>query len=526
MRTKRFKNWFGDWEAAQVAQEVRSLSAQPLNLSGVSLEKKEAEARFAAFGEIENERYGVKATFPNNTAGKILRHKGFDVTQIIDSLPELFRTSVLALSEPEIPKEGHKPHNNIRAYHHFVNKFTVTGKDYYIRFTAYEENTRKPTNRRSIHSTTISAVDVYEDNKKASPRSLSGNNPGVAEQMPFIDTKIANLFDSVNGVSQVVDANGEPKVMFHGTPDGSFVAFRPGAYFSSEQQYADRYQNPSASSISTGKQAVNPKTFDVFLNIRKPFDLSDPEVRRIYIEEYVKGGNAFGINPYLSDEEYAKITDVDWTEGEDPKEFLQENGYDYDGIRLNEGGDPDGSGGVIDRGDSYLVFNPNQIKSTRNLGTFNESGNIYHQSAAPSNTVELNAATVRDAESRAYMREQMLARGMSEADADGLMALLDGIADKVLKLGKKNSSLAQRNEQQPLRVMDKVRGLVPVHLRVKNGVVTSVRLTSFYGKGEVETGTPRDEWFINEVVDEETGQLTGRLRYINTKKNIPMGRGP
>ena len=133
---------------------------------------------------------------------------------------------MLALSEPEIPKEGHKPHNNIRAYHHFVNKFTVTGKDYYIRFTAYEENTRKPTNRRSIHSTAISAVDVYEDNKKASPRSLSGNNPGVAEQMPFIDTKIANLFDSVNGVSQVVDANGEPLVVYHGTGTPDITEFK------------------------------------------------------------------------------------------------------------------------------------------------------------------------------------------------------------------------------------------------------------------------------------------------------------
>ncbi len=64
-----------------------------------------------------------------------------------------------------------------------------------------------------------------------------------------------------------LDENGEPKVMYHGTPDGSFAEFRPGSYFSLEQRYAERYQNPSASSISTGKQALNPQTFVVFLDI-------------------------------------------------------------------------------------------------------------------------------------------------------------------------------------------------------------------------------------------------------------------
>ena len=139
--------------------------------------------------------------------------------------------------------------------------------------------------------------------------------------------------------SKVRDENGNLMVVYHGTPNGDFTQFKDGTYFTDNKEYADRYQNPGASSISSGKTASNPKTFEVYLDIKKPFDLSDPEARRVYIEDYIKGGNAMGINPYLSDAEYEKIETIDWTEGEDLRGFLIDNGYDYDGLVLDEGAD-------------------------------------------------------------------------------------------------------------------------------------------------------------------------------------------
>lgn len=166
--------------------------------------------------------------------------------------------------------------------------------------------------------------------------------------------------------SKVRDENGNLKVMYHGTPNGDFTVFKDGTYFTDDKAYADRYQNPGASSISTGKTASNPKTFEVYLDIKKPFDLSDPEAKRIYIEDYIKGGNAMGINPYLSDAEYAKIKTIDWTEGEDLRDFLTENGYDYDGLVLDEGADGGYGDAVQSRGTSYVVFSPEQVKSVDN----------------------------------------------------------------------------------------------------------------------------------------------------------------
>ena len=167
--------------------------------------------------------------------------------------------------------------------------------------------------------------------------------------------------------SKIRDENGDLMVMYHGTPNGEFTVFRDGTYFTPNKAYADKYQNPSASSLNSRKSVTTPKTYEVYLNIKKPFDLSDPEARAIYINEYIKGGNAIGINPYLSDAEYAKIKSIDWTEGEDLREFLVDNGYDYDGLVLDEGA-TGGYGDAVDyRGASYVIFSPEQVKSIDNL---------------------------------------------------------------------------------------------------------------------------------------------------------------
>ena len=167
--------------------------------------------------------------------------------------------------------------------------------------------------------------------------------------------------------SKVRDENGALKVMYHGTPNGDFTVFKDGTYFTENKWYADLYQNPGASSISYGKSVTNPKTYEVYLDIKKPFDISDPEARSIYINDYIKGGNAAGINPYLSDAEYDNINTIDWTEGEDLREFLKENDYDYDGLVLDEGATGGYGEDVKYRGKSYVIFDPSQVKNVDNV---------------------------------------------------------------------------------------------------------------------------------------------------------------
>lgn len=173
--------------------------------------------------------------------------------------------------------------------------------------------------------------------------------------------------------SKVVDENGEPLVVYHGTPKGGFKAFKGANYFTPLKEYAELYHDKSASAISVKRyedSEVSPETYAVFLNIREPFDTRDEssEARKIFDNEYF--GN-YGDGTPLSDKGLP-----DWTEGIDLEEFLkEETDHDnFDGLMLDEGGYPDGKGGVTSRGISYVNFDPTQIKSaTDNRGTFDGS---------------------------------------------------------------------------------------------------------------------------------------------------------
>lgn len=176
------------------------------------------------------------------------------------------------------------------------------------------------------------------------------------------------------GDSEIVNEDGSPKVMYHGTPYGGFTVFRDWQYFTDNKEYADVYQSPSASSIR-GKYnpATNPQTYEVYLRVEKPFDTRKPEIRRLWQKEFY---GKWGDGTPLSDRGLP-----DWTEGIDLIEWIEENEYDFDAILLDEGGTGGYGEEVRDRGVSVVVRNSYQVKSaTENVGTYSrESNDIRYQ---------------------------------------------------------------------------------------------------------------------------------------------------
>lgn len=86
-------------------------------------------------------------------------------------------------------------------------------------------------------------------------------------------------------------------------------------------------------------------------------------------------------------------------------------------------------------------------------------------------TVELNAVSARDPEAQAYMKEQMLKRGMKEEDADGLLAILDGITNDVVELARKYPAMLRWQTKELDRVVDEASKLLVPKLSAfkKNG---------------------------------------------------------
>ena len=92
----------------------------------------------------------------------------------------------------------------------------------------------------------------------------------------------------------------------------------------------------------------------------------DSKVKDIYINEFIKGGNSSYFDSYTDYSSTINEMDAfDWVEGEDLKEWLEENHPEYDGLILDEGG----TGGYgLDyewRGMSYIPFYSNQIKKCK-----------------------------------------------------------------------------------------------------------------------------------------------------------------
>lgn len=268
----------------------------------------------------------------------------------------------------------------------------------------------------------IAKVNEVADQKrvKFSLKDSDGRELSKAQREYFKDSKVR-------------DEDGNLLVMYHGTPKGDFTVFRDGSYFTQNKRYADGYQNETA-----GRTDLDPKTYEVYLNITKPFDIrNDEEARNIYIDDYIKGGNAVGINPYMSDSEYDKIDTIDWTEGDDLKDFLIEEEYDYDGLVLNEGADGGYGEDVVYRGDSYVIFSPDQVKNVDNENPTSDSDIRYSlpdessimDYVADRETEFAEVPPVRDYERRA--------RGTKQQTYNELRAQVDKLkADKKLTRGR------------------------------------------------------------------------------------------
>lgn len=185
--------------------------------------------------------------------------------------------------------------------------------------------------------------------------SIKYNDSNARCALPETDSTGASLSQAQREFfknSKVVDDNGRLLKVYHGTPRGEFTIFNAqnGAYFTENKAYARRYMQAHNSPTA--------RLIEAYLNITKPFDTRQDAERRIFEREFYR---KWGNGTPLSD-----IGLPDWTDADDLIDFINENGYDYDGLILDEGGDGGYGESVMRRGVSYVAFSPEQIKLTTN----------------------------------------------------------------------------------------------------------------------------------------------------------------
>lgn len=351
VRTPAFKEWFGDWEANAVratwydiadAKDVLSLAVQDVRGVAPLADKAAIKSAFMKWGEVQNKTDKRKVVFPNASAGRFER-----VGAVSGALNTLFEQSRRAWSEPD---DGR--HNNLAAIHHYVAKAQTDDGDVYVHFTIREDKSQS----NSVHAATVSSVDVY----KTSAGILPGNNLATSSA-PFTDDKISYFLGGVKGASKVVDENGEPLVVYHGSLSKDITEFKKdligsryaydekGFFFTSSPSLGEDYAH-SEFSRDYGK------VYPVFISAKNALVVNDEFARQ----------NGLG----------RKLADMDAIEFWDT--------YQSFVLEAAQNGSHDGI--IIDDGKTQMVvaFSPNQIKSaTDNNGDFSGSDYIRFKRSAP-----------------------------------------------------------------------------------------------------------------------------------------------
>lgn len=149
--------------------------------------------------------------------------------------------------------------------------------------------------RRDVNSNKIYVHEVWtEDEIKGIPLQTAAkfSNSKPHGGNPLYTSILADFLNKGNECSKIVDENGEPLVVYHGTPLGGFDTFkRQQNYFTSMKWYADRYQDESASSNYIPDKHESPATkmtYAVFLNIKKLFDTRNKKERGIFEKEFYR----------------------------------------------------------------------------------------------------------------------------------------------------------------------------------------------------------------------------------------------
>lgn len=425
VRTGAFKAWFGDWEKA--ARIKKLYNARPVEITGNEIapgddlkqyKKNALEYGKNLRGEYTNKDTNtpISLTGGNSRGGirEILQHdyKDKEHLQSIAAIPRIIEDSIFI---DELPNEDVGKYPGIKSFSYYVCELKIGGSNYTVKAViANQYNGIRYYDHRLSSIEKSELLSIIPTIQKAGIES----NPLLSN---FKDKRLFSILQTNS--SKVVDENGEPLVVYHGTSlsreqeghktrfridddwvidvtDAPFHTFRGGAYggliFTS-------FDEGKASSIGSIRSMELPDdengeeqwtevsyVYDLFANARKPFDVKDGNAVREVLDELGENITAYdfylGLELPVSREDAEKMLagGNSWRIVETPTMQKVIRAKGYDAIRS------------MDEGVECLaVLAPNQLKaagkylySERNTGAFSPDiddirfRQVYHGSPA------------------------------------------------------------------------------------------------------------------------------------------------
>jgi diguanylate cyclase (GGDEF)-like protein len=355
IRTPKFRKWFGAWRAKARAtalrhsKPVRIDSGELTGLEGAALRDsaKDVYTRLAKKGpvttrdnrEVRLTPVGFKKTRSHSADPKTLR--------IVPQLRTLFEQAVPLWSDTV---KRRTPQESVRAYHNYGAKARFDDGDYYVRLVVRED-----VNGNIYYDNELSQVEKIGEGVEADQYNETGAAPVTDKK------KLRAWLAKVNrdSASKVVDANGEPLVVYHET-SADFSVFDPnrkGASHDDDEAPLGIFAKSKPRHLGLGSAQM-----PVFLDIKSPRIWASREEAVADLKGMIKGvGDAQGAG--MTPEEVQRAI----------REHLVAEGYD--GVHLRRDGLTT---------DAWIAFHPEQVKSAiGNTGEYNpDNPSILHSRQA------------------------------------------------------------------------------------------------------------------------------------------------
>lgn len=395
VRTRAFKEWFGDWEKAARIEKLRNSASVEITGNEIEASEDVKEYRRNAMeygkklrGEYINKDTGKNIVINRDSLAEVLHHDGSNIAHIqsIAAIPMMIENAIYIETSP-VSDAGNRLRNATNI-HYYVCGLNIGNEPYTAKLVIAELS-----NGERYYDHKLTQIEKGELLNRAELSSTVADS-----NSPLSDLKDKRLLSLLQtNASKVVDENGEPLVVYHGTPlsrsqitpnrgwhgdeyirqEAPFHTFRGGEYsgliFTSvDYDKAQSIAEKRAESIPDDEQGNEQWTsegyvYDLYVNARRLFDPKDPVAAYTVLRSmgseiptlsfYGGKGNNVTIEEALS---IATSERNSWLITETPEFIARIKELGYDGLA------------GYDEGVRYIAaMSPNQLKDARhNSGDF------------------------------------------------------------------------------------------------------------------------------------------------------------
>lgn len=211
-RTKRFKNWFGDWEKQSRIDKLKNSEPIVVDYNGQYELNRESVKQWAK-DNLRN-KYAIDDTNEVVTISRLGINKSTSHSmgneahlKSFVSIPKILKNATFITEE-----KAEKTNAKYSKYRYYVTGAIIDGIDYTAKITiGIDENGNKFYDHALTKFEKRKLIDLVNQSVNSFISTGDKPNPSVAGSK---DTKLVSILQ--NNSSKVVDENGEPMVVYHG----------------------------------------------------------------------------------------------------------------------------------------------------------------------------------------------------------------------------------------------------------------------------------------------------------------------